>query len=174
MALREVRYQLARLCWRWLAGTVDSDLRRGAAGESRKRVDVSFAAAQWELDIPANECTSAAQVARKLLGSNSNASITNVLVIGRNNATPPVKRTEIHLRHSNEVPATLKLLATTLETSGISFRAVQNPGMPMTEIWLTCPLHDGKTALLSCAAIEGVHSAQPVSAKPISPRNAAQ
>ena len=172
MALREVRYQVAKRCWRWLAGTVDSELPRGATSELNERVDVSFTAAQWEVDI--DKCTSAAEVARKLLASNSNAFITNVLVLGRNGFTPPVKRTEIRLRHSNEVPAILNLLAAALETSGIGFRAVENPGMPMTEIWLTCPLHDGKTAVLSCAAIAGVQAAQSISAKARSPRNPAQ
>lgn len=174
MELREVRYQVAKLCWRWLTGTVDSELRCGATSELNGRVDASLATAQWELDIPVNKCTSAAEVARRVLGSNSQASISNVLVLWRNDFTPPVKRTEIHLGHSTDVPATLTLLAAALETSGIDFRAVQNPGMAMTEIWVTTPLHDGRTALLSCAAIEGVQAAHPVSAKATSPRTHAR
>lgn len=173
MGLREVRFQLTKICWRWLAGAVDSELRHGAADELKERADASFAAAPWDLG-PANQCASAAEVARNVLGSNSNAFISNVLVLGRKNFAPPVKRTEIHLRHANEVPATLNLLTAALETSGIDFRTVPDPGMSMTEIWLTCPLNGGKAALLSCAVLAGVPAAEPVSAKTMSPRNQTQ
>jgi hypothetical protein len=184
MGLRVIRHEVAKLCWRLLVGTVErvpewnqvsefdcrataGDWEKSEGCESRLRApgDVhgqaaaSFALTQRRADIPANECLSAGDVARGVLGPNSSATISNVLVLGTEGSAP-LKRMEIHLGDPKEVPATLNLLAVALQRSGVDFRAVRNPGIPATEIWLTSPLHDRNKTLLSCAATVGEQMAQ--------------
>lgn len=131
--------------------------RLEAPCEIHGQVAASFAPTQHRADTPdgaceqANKCVSASDVAREVLGGNSSANISNVLVLGTEGSTP-LKRMEIHLEDPKQVPATLRLLAAALKDSGLDFHAAPNPGVPATEIWLTSPLHNGKKALLSCAA----------------------
>jgi hypothetical protein len=198
MGLREIRHQVSKLCWRLLVGTVERvpewnqicefdgratacdweksescESRPRASGEVHGQVAASLAPTQRRADIPANKCPSASDVARGVLGPNSTATISNVLVLGTE-GSPPLKRMEIRLGDPKEVPATLNLLAVALQRSGVEFRAVRHPGIPATEIWLTFPLHDGKKALVSCAAMVGVQVAQRATAKAGSPHNRAQ
>jgi hypothetical protein len=196
MGLREIRHQVTGLCWRLLMGAVDEapewneicefdrratvwdwEKSEGFEGGSSARGDVqeqlaaSFASTQRRADVPPNKCFSATDVAR-VLGRNSSATISNVLVLGRENSTP-LKRMEIRLEDPKEVPATLNLLAVALQRSGIDCRAVRHPGIPATEIWLTSPLRDGKKTLLSCAATVDVQVSQGVAAKAGSPQSQA-
>jgi hypothetical protein len=197
MGLREIRHQVAKLCLRLLAGTVDGvpvwnqlcEFDRGAtardrgksegfargispSGEFREQFDASFASTQRRADIRADKCLSASDVAR-ILGPDSSAAISNVLVLGTENCTP-LKRMEIRLKDPKDVPATLNLLAVELQRSGIELRAVWHPGIPATEIWLTSPLHDRNKTLLSRAASFRFEADQSVAAKAGSPPNQAQ
>lgn len=198
MGLREIRHQVAKLCWRLLVGTLETvpewnqicefdgratagdwerpegcEHRIRAPGEVYRQVAASFASTQRRADIAAKQHLSVSDVARGVLGANSTATISNVLVLGTE-GSPPLKRVEIHLRDPKEVPPTLNLLTLALQRSEVDFRAVQTPGMPATEIWLTSPLHDGNKTLLSSAAMVGVQVAQPVAAQAGSPHNQAQ
>lgn len=198
MGLREIRHQVAKLCWRWLVGTVERvpewkqirefDCRATAydwakweayeracraPGEGQGQVAASFAPTLRTADIAGSKCLSASDVARRVLGPNSTAAVSNVLVLGTKGSTP-LKRMEIHLRDPKEVPATLNLLVVAFERSGVDFRAVRNPGVPATEIWLTSPLHDGKKTLLSCAALVSEQTGQPGVVLAGSPRKHAQ
>jgi hypothetical protein len=195
MELREIRHQVAKLCWRLLVGTVERgpewnqfcefdcraticdweksegcESRPGAPGEVRGQVAASLAPTQRRADVLANQCLSASDVAIGELGPNSTTTISNVLVLGAE-GSPPLKRMEIRLGDPKEVPAALNLLAVALQRSGVDFRAVRHPGIPATEIWLTSPLHDGKKTLLSCAAMVGMQVAQQATAKSGSPQN---
>jgi hypothetical protein len=195
MGLREIRHRVVKLCWRMLAGTVDGvpvwnqicgfdrgvadrgkseGFERGISGPGafQEKFDASFASTQRRTDVSANKCFSAGDVAR-ILGPNSSAAISNVLVLGTENSAP-LKRMEIHLKDPKDVPATLKLLAVELQRSGIEFRAVWHPAIPATEIWLTSPLHDKNQTLLSSAASFGLQADQSVAAQACSPRSQAQ
>jgi hypothetical protein len=177
---REIRHQVAKLCRRLLGDTVERapewnqigefecvttacdqeksdgcEPRLGTACEVHRQVAASFAPTQRRAGIPASDRLSASDVAREVLGPNSSATISNVLVLGAAGSTP-LKRVEINLRDPTEVLATLNLLAVALQESGVDFLAVRNPGVPATQIWLTSPLHGGKKTLLSCAAMVGV------------------
>jgi hypothetical protein len=186
MGLSEIRHQVAKLCSRLLFGTVErvpesaaddweksvnGDRLLRAAGEVHEPA-APFASMQQRADVAGNKSLSASEVARRLLGSNPTVTISNVLVFGTMGSTP-LKRMEIRLGDPKEVPATLELLALALQRSGVDFRAVRNPAIPPTEIWLTSPLHDVKKTLLSCAAMVGAQVAQ-VAAKAGSSRNHAQ
>lgn len=123
--------------------------------------------------VPATKCVSTSDVARAVLGVNSCATISNVLVL-RAEAPRPLKRTEIHFEDPKQVPASVSSLALALQKSGFDFRAVRNPGVPATDIWLISPLHDGKKILLSCAAIAGEHVDEGAAAQAGSPLNQKQ
>ena len=183
--------RLSKLCWRLLVGRVpewnqlsefdcpatayDWEKSEGcdrlfrAAAEVHGQVAASIAPTRRRADIVGKKYPSASEVARGVLGPNSTATINNVLVLGTEGSTP-LKRMEIHLRDPKEVPATLNLLAAALQSSGVDFRAVRNPGIPATEIWLTSPLHDGKKTLLCCAAMVSEQAAQPGVVQAGSPR----
>lgn len=97
---------------------------------------------------------SAGDVARGILGPDSGATITNVLVV-RPDGSMPLKRTEIHLQDPEQVPAVFNLLSTALQNRGFEFRAARISGLPATEIWLTSPLDNQKQTWLFCGAIRG-------------------
>jgi hypothetical protein len=197
MGLREIRHQVAKLCQRFV-GRVERvpewdqirefdshdmacDGEKSEASERPFRAPAevhgqgapSLAPRQQRADIATNKCLSASEVARGVLGPDSTAAITNVLVFGTGGSTP-LKRTEIHLGDPKEVPATFNLLAVALRRSGVDLRVVRNPSIPATEIWLTSPLDDGKKTLLSCAAIGGVQVNQRVVAQVGPPRSQTQ
>jgi hypothetical protein len=197
MGLRKIRHQVARLCWRLLVGAVDGvpewnhicefdrrptawdwekteGFERGvrAPGDVQGQVTTSFEPTQRSAHFAPNKCLSASDVAR-VLGPDSKATISNVLVLGTEGSTP-LKRMEIRLADPKQVPATLNLLAVALQRSGIDCRAVRHPGIPATEIWLTSPLDDGRKTLMSCAALVGMQPSQCVGAKADSPRHQAQ
>jgi len=115
----------------------------------------------------------AGDIARGILGPDSGATISNVLVLGTEGSTP-LKRMEIHFEDPKQVPSMLNLLAVALQSSGFDFRAVRNLGIPTTEIWLSTPLDDGKKTLLSCAAIVGEQVVERVAVQAGSPRNQTQ
>jgi hypothetical protein len=135
---------------------------------SQRRADVPAGAR-----TPANKRVTTSDVARGVLGANSAATISNVLVLGTEGSTP-LKRMEIHFEDPKQVPSMLKLLAVALQTNGFDFRAVRNPGIPTTEIWLSTPLDDGKKTLLSCAAPVGEQVVERVALQAGSPRNQTQ
>src|SRR5262245_54581044 len=101
MGLREIRHQVARLCWRLLVGQVDGvpewnqiceldrqvrtrdweksegcNRRLGVPDEVQAQDAASFAPAERRADVPANKCISANDVAI-VLGPNSNATVSN-------------------------------------------------------------------------------------------------
>jgi hypothetical protein len=131
--------------------------RSAAPCEAHSQVAAPVALTEPRADIATGGCepgskrVCACDVATGVLGANSGASISNVLVLGTQGA-PPLKRMEIHFEDPKQVPAILKLLAVTLQSSGFYFRAVRNPFVPATDIWLTSPLGDSRRTLLSCAA----------------------
>ena len=194
MGLTEIRHQVGELCRRLLVGstqrapeenqTRESDCRatvREEAGERQFQAPgevngqriASCVLPQHPANVAGNQSVSARAVARGVLDANSTAAISNVLVFGIEGSTP-LKRMEIHLRDPKEIPAILNLLAVALQRSGLDFRAVRDPRVPATEIWLTSPLHDEKETLLSCAAMVGVQMAQRAPANVASSRNQTQ
>lgn len=180
MGLGDLRQKVTEICWRLLAaGTIEgvnewnhfSKLYCGVTdGQNREirepqwqcSAEIQGVAAlltpmQQRDDNPtrtqdhANHAVSPRDVVTGVLGTNSNASISNVLVLGSHGSTP-LKRMEIHLEDPSETPAILDLLAVALQEHGIEFRWVCNPAIPVTDIWLTAPLRDGRRSLLSSAA----------------------
>jgi hypothetical protein len=123
-------------------------LGRGAASSSplrRKTEKPAHALA------PAGKNVCPGDIVRRLLGANSGATISKVLVVGTDGSNP-VKRMEIHFADPERVPAAFTSLAAALQRSGFDFNTVGDSSIPATEIWLTYPLNDRNKTLLSCAA----------------------
>jgi hypothetical protein len=114
---------------------------------------------------PANECVSAGDIAREILGPDSGAIISNVLVVGANHSKP-LKRMKIRFDHSRQVPAFFNLLATALKSGGVDFHTTRISSIPPTEIWLTSSLDNGKKTLLSCARLTGEQVVPRVAVQP--------
>jgi len=100
---------------------------------------------------PAGKNVSPGDIARRILGANSDATISKVLVVGAD-GSEPVTRMEIHFVDPERVPAAFNSLADTLQSSGFDLNTLGNSSIPATEIWLTYPLNDRNKTLLSCAA----------------------
>jgi hypothetical protein len=111
-------------------------------------------------NVPAKKRISADDIARRVLGPDSDASISNVLVVGIERSML-LKRTEIRVGDPEQVPAVFNSLEEALQNSGFDFHITRSSGIPATEIWLTSPLHDRKIAWLSCGALTG----EPLSAR---------
>lgn len=198
MGLRKIRHQVVQLCWRLLAGTderapertqipqydcratacdseksEDDERRPRLPVEDQEQVLASFASAQRRADVQGNGCHSASHVAQAVLGPNASATICNVLVLGTQGSSP-LKRTKILFVDAKEVPAIFNSLVIALQRNGFDCRAVQNPKIPVTEIWLTSPLHDGNRALLSCAATPAMEANERVTAAAASPQDQPQ
>jgi hypothetical protein len=128
-------------------------LRRGFSGHGaapstpmrRKKDKPAHASA------PAGKNVSPGDIARRILGANSDATISKVLVVGAD-GSEPVTRMEIHFADPERVPAAFNSLADTLQSSGFDLNTLGNSSIPATEIWLTYPLNDRNKTLLSCAA----------------------
>jgi hypothetical protein len=114
---------------------------------------------------PANECVSAGDIAREILGPDSGAIISNVLVVGANHSKP-LKRMKIRFDHPRQVPAFFNLLATALKSGGVDFHTTRISSIPPTEIWLTSSLDNGKKTLLSCARLTGEQVVPRVAVQP--------
>lgn len=192
MGLGEIRHQVRKLCWRLLVGKIDvrksnyiselddratpydwekSESRKagfGERGEILRESAAAFAATR-RADTPSNQGSSIDDIVRGVLGRNSNAAINNVLVLGTE-GSPPMKRVEIRFADPTEVSVTFKRLAVAFQTSGADIDTGRHSGIPANEIWVTSALHDGKKALLSCAAMVGIPVTQHVVASPGLPR----
>jgi hypothetical protein len=179
MGLRDIRQSLNKLWWRLLMGTVENvavpshifepagtldrgecrgcEQQLGTSCEADGRVAPSLPSTQMRADIPPEQAKQhvwASDIAKGILGANSGASISNVLVVG-NESTPRLKRMEIHFHDPSQVPAVFNLLAATFQSSGVDFLLVRDPGIPPTDIWLICPLQDRTKTVLSCPALSG-------------------
>jgi hypothetical protein len=146
-------------------------LRRGFSGHG----SASSAPMRRKTDKPARARGSAGKnispgdIARRILGANSGATISKVLVVGTD-GSEPVKRMEIHFADPERVPAAFNSLATALQSSGFDFNSLGNSSIPETEIWLTYPLNGRSKTLLSCAARIGEQQAAVVAVQSGSPR----
>jgi hypothetical protein len=129
----------------------------GSSRETDGQAAPSVPSRQMRADMPPEQAKQhiwASDIAKGILGVNSGASISNVLVVG-NDSTPPLKRMEIHFHDPSQVPAVFNLLAATFQSSGVDFLSVRDPGIPPTDIWLICPLQDRTKTVLSCPALSG-------------------
>ena len=171
MLLREIGRRLGKLSWLRLMGAAeDVSERHGANGHGI----ASWTAIRRKTDKPA--CASASEgqnvspvdIARRILGTNSGATINKVLVVGTG-GSEPVTRIEIHFADPERVPAAFTSLAATLQSSGFDLNTLGNSSIPETEIWLTYPLNDRNKTLLSCAAWVGEQQAAAVGAQSGSP-----
>ena len=172
MLLREIGRRLGKLSWLRLVGAAeDVPERNGANGHGI----ASSAPMRRETDKPAYATASADKnvsledIARRILGANSGATINKVLVVG-SGGSEPVTRMEIHFADPERVPESFTLLAATLQSSGFDLNTLENSSIPATEIWLTYPLNDRNKTLLSCAAWGGEQQATAVAAQSGSPR----
>ena len=196
MGLRDIRQRLNKLWWRLMgtgenvaepghifepAGTFDREECRGCEqqlGTSRGadgQAAPSLPSTQMRADIPPEQAKQhvwASDIAKGILGVNSGASISNVLVVG-NESSPPLKRMEIHFHDPSQVPAVFNLLAATFESSGVDFLSVRDPGIPPTDIWLISPLQDRTKTVLSCPALSGEQVVTGAAAQHGSPRERA-
>jgi hypothetical protein len=147
------------------------EVRHGANGHGT----ASSAPMRRKTDQPA--CTSASagknvspgDIARRILGANSGATISKVLVVGTD-GSEPVTRMEIHFADPERVPAAFTSLAAALQSSGFDLSTLRNSSIPATEIWLRYPLNDRNKTLLSCAARVGEQQAAAVAVQSGSPR----
>jgi len=145
------------------------ELRQGANGHGT----ISSTTLRQKADIPA--CASAGKnvspgdIARRILGSDSGATISKVLVVGTD-GSEPVARMEIHFADPERVPEAFISLASALQSSGFDFNTVRNCSIPATEIWLAYPLNNRKKPLLSYAAHVGEQQAAGVAVQAGSPR----
>jgi hypothetical protein len=152
MRLLEIRNSLNRL-WRLLMDTAKNVF--GSCSEIDDQPPASVEPIQLRTDVAHNadaqvkQHRCATEIAAGIVVPTSGATVSNVLVIGTQDSGP-LKRTKIHFDHPEQVPAMLDSLTAALEKSGFDFRTVWNPTIPATEIWLTSPLEDQKTMLLSC------------------------
>lgn len=184
MGFRKIWHQIGLLSWRLLTGTSEKvaegtpelhwraaacDLEKPDGNGHRLRplsedceqAQASFTPAPQRADVQVKGCFSAIDFARAVLGPNSSATISNVLVLGTRGSAP-LKRTKINFEDPKEVPAILSLLVITLQRNGLEFRAVRNSEIPATEIWFTSPLHNGNKPLLSCVPMAGLQVDQRV------------
>jgi hypothetical protein len=147
------------------------EVRHGGNGQGI----ASSAPMRWKADKPARASASAGKnvspgdIARKILGASSGATISRVLVVGTD-GSEPVTRTEIHFADRERVPAVFTSLAATLQSSGFDLNTLENSSIPAAEIWLTYPLNDRNKTLLSCAALAGEQQAAAVDVPSGSPR----
>jgi len=156
-------------------------LRRGFSGhatEVRHGVNghkaASSAPMRRKTDNPARDSASAGRNVSpgdivRILGANSGATVSKVLVVGTD-GSEPVTRTEIHFADRERVPAAFTSLAATLQSSGFDLNTLENSSIPAAEIWLTYPLNDRNKTLLSCAARAGEQQAAAVAVQSGSPR----
>jgi hypothetical protein len=117
----------------------------------------------------AGKNVSPGDIARRILGANSGATISKVLVVGTDRSEL-VTRMEIRFADPERVPATFTSLAATLQSSGFDLNTLGNSSIPIAEIWLTYPLNDRNKTLLSCAARVGEQQAAGVAVQAGSPR----
>ncbi|HEY2915551.1 MAG TPA: hypothetical protein VGK21_19445 [Candidatus Angelobacter sp.] len=117
----------------------------------------------------ADKNVSPGDIARRILGANSEVTINKVLVVGTG-GSESITRTEIHFADPEQIPAAFTSLAATLQSSGFDLNTLENSSIPATEIWLICPLNDRNKTLLSCAARVGEQQAAAVAAQSGSPR----
>jgi hypothetical protein len=172
MLLREIGRRLGKLTWLRLMGAAeDVPERHGANGHGtassapmRRKTDNHACAS-----ASAGKNVSPGDIARRILGANSGATINKVLVVGTG-GSEPVARIEIHFADPERVPAAFTSLAATLQSSGFDLNTLENSSIPATEIWLTYPVNDRNKALLSCAARVGEQQATAVAAQAGSPR----
>lgn len=186
MELREIGKRLRKLSWDSLMAAVDKVPRRNQMVESGCHAATcdweEYGVSERRLEIPrqsnrhdsapsafmerrteiaaggsakAKTQVCAGDVARGILGPDSGATISNVLVV-RTDGSLPLKRTEIHLKASEQVPAVFNQLLTALQSSGFDFEAARISGIPATEIWLTSSLDNRKKTWLYCGASGGV------------------
>lgn len=194
MLLREIGRRLGKLSWlRLISPTEDvpernqilecggqiaacnSERRKG----SERRFEVrhganghgtaSSAPMRRKTDKPCSSASagknlSPGDIARRILGANSGATINKVLVVGTG-GSEPVTRMEIHFADPERVSAAFTSLAATLQSSGFDLNTLGSPSIPATEIWLTYPLNDRNKTLLSCAARIGEQQAAAVAAQ---------
>jgi hypothetical protein len=152
MRLLEIRNSLNRL-WRLLMDTAENVF--GGCSEIHDQPPASVEPIQLRTDVAHNadaqvkQHRCATEVTAGIVVPTSGATVSNGLVIGTQDSGP-LKRTKIHFAHPEQDPAMLDSLTAALEKSGFDFRTVWNPTIPATEIWLTSPLEDQKTMLLSC------------------------
>ena len=147
------------------------EVRHGANGHGT----ASSAPMRRKTDKPAGAGASAGKnvspgdIARRILGADSEATISKVLVVGTD-GSEPVTRMEIHFADQERVPAAFTSLAATLQSSGFDLNTLGNSSIPATEIWLTYPLNGRNKTLLSCAARAGEQQAATVAVQSGSPR----
>jgi hypothetical protein len=147
------------------------EVRHGANGHGT----ASSAPMRRKTDNPARASASAGKnvspgdIARRILGANSGATISKVLVVGTDRSEP-VTRMEIHFADPERLPAAFSSLASALQSSGFDFNTVGNSSIPAAEIWLTYPLNDRNKTLLSCAARVEEQQAAAVAVQSGSPR----
>jgi len=172
MLLREIGRRLGKLSWlRLMGATEDVPKRNGANGHGT----ASSAPMRRKTDKPACASASAGKnvspgdIARRILGANSGATINKVLVVGTG-GSEPAARMKIHFADPERVPVAFTSLAATLQSSGFDLNTVENSSIPATEIWLTYPLTDRNKTLLSRAARVGEQQAAAVAVQSGSPR----
>jgi hypothetical protein len=152
MRLLEIRNSFNRL-WRLMMGPAKNVL--GSWSEVNDQPPPSVNPIELRTDVAHNADAQekqhhcATEIAAGIVVPTSGVTVSSVLVIGAQDSTP-LKRTKIHFDHPEQVHATLDSLTAALEKSGFDFRTVWNSTIPATEIWLTSPLKDQKTMLLSC------------------------
>ena len=108
----------------------------------------------------------AGDIVRSLLGPNSVARISNVLVVGRQGSMP-MKRMEMRFADPEHVPVLFGLLAAALTASGFALKASRQADIPPNEIWLTCPLDGEKRTSLCCAATIEEHVSPAIGVMPV-------
>lgn len=177
MRLREICQRAAELWRRLLRGRVESregnqrlepggntcegqGQAPGTSAPMRLKAAITSTA-----NAPPEKNLSAGELARSVLGPNSGARISNVLVVGKQGSTP-VKRMEIRFDDPGQIPVLLNLLTATLMRNGFELGAARNSGIPANEIWLTCPLDNSKKTSLCCAAMIAEHVSPPVAVIP--------
>jgi hypothetical protein len=172
MELREIGKRLRQLSWDSLMAAVDKGPRRNQIVESHRHDSAPSAFMERKTEIAAvgsakaKTQVCAGDIARGILGPDSGATISNVLVV-RTNGSLPLKRTEIHLKAPEQVPAVFNQLLTALQSSGVPFEAARISGIPATEIWLTSSLDNRKKTWLYCGATGGVDGFRNGSPRPI-------
>ena len=96
----------------------------------------------------------ASDIAQGILGPDSGATISNVLVVGTDGSMP-LKRTEIHLEAPRASPGYVQPIIDSSAEQRIRVPRRSSSAIPAAEIWLTSPLDNRKKTWLSCGANRG-------------------
>lgn len=185
MRVPEIRHGLATLCRRLLIstakdlhdenGVIQAVSHGGRSQQDSFDSETSLTTQQLQEQAiaattalqpkPEHNKASANEILKRILGEGVAMSVSNILVI-QNEASAPLKRTEIHLNRAEQAAALLDPLVTALRDSGFDLQVKSSLGVPAGDIWLVCPLNGDKKISVYSRALQTEQKDSAVSLQP--------